>query len=267
MFDDVLAVHDRLTECTGTGKPVPVSVPVVVEDCALLAKVAVALSAPVVRGLKVTVNGTLWPAGIVMGSDSLLMLKTELFVLAAVTVTLAPLALRLPVAVPLVPITTLPRGKVAGVTASTPAVTVPVPDNGIVKVGFDAVEVIVTPPVKLAADGGANVTVKFTLCPAVSVTGVVMPLRVNPVPLIPAWEIVTLEPPVLVSVPERVGLLPTVTLPKARLVGFEAKAPTETPVPDAAIVSVGFEASEVMVTAPVADPVTTGANEMVNVVL
>jgi hypothetical protein len=176
-----------------------------VEDCALLVKVAVALSAPVVRGLKVMVNGTLCPAGIVTGSDSWLMLKTELFVLAAVTVTLAPLAVRLPDAVPLVPITTLPSGNVAGVTASTPAVTVPVPVNGMVRVGFDALDVIVTLPLTLPADSGANVTVKFTLCPAVSVTGVVIPLRLNPVPLIPAWEIVTLEPPVLVMVPERVG--------------------------------------------------------------
>jgi len=238
-----------------------------VEDCALLVKVAVALSAPVVRGLKVTVNGTLCPAGIVTGSDSWLMLKTELFVLAAVTVTLAPLALRLPVAAPLVPITTLPRGKLAGVTVSTPAVTVPVPDNGIVRVGFDALDVIVTAPLTLPAVCGANVTVKFTACPAVNVTGVLIPLRLKPVPLIPAWEIVTLEPPVLVIIPERVGWLPTVTLPKARLFGFDTKEPAETPVPDNGIVSVGFDALDVIVTAPLTLPADAGANVTVKFAL
>jgi hypothetical protein len=52
-------------------------------------------------------------------------------------------------------------------------------------VGFDALEVTVTLPLALTADCGVNVTVKVLLWPAVSVTGVVIPLRLNPVPLIP----------------------------------------------------------------------------------
>jgi hypothetical protein len=55
----------------------------------------------------------------------------------------------------------------------------------MVRVGFDAFEVTVTLPVTLAVDVGAKVTVKVALCPAVSVTGAVIPLRVKPVPLIP----------------------------------------------------------------------------------
>jgi hypothetical protein len=46
------------------------------------------------------------------------MVNTELFGLAAVTVTLAPLAVNVPVAVPLDPTTTLPRGRVLGDTPS-----------------------------------------------------------------------------------------------------------------------------------------------------
>ena len=146
-------------------------------------KVSVALAAPVTCGLKVTVNDALWPAGMVTGRDSPPTLNTELFELAAVTVTLVPLAVRLPDACPLVPTTTLPRGRVVGVTVSCPAAATPLPDKGIVRVGFEAFEVTVTLPLALPAAVGVNVTVKLALCPAVSVTGVVIPLRLNPVPL------------------------------------------------------------------------------------
>jgi hypothetical protein len=47
-------------------------------------------------GLKVMVKGTLWPAGMVTGSDSPPTLNTELLVFAPVTVTLAPPALIVP---------------------------------------------------------------------------------------------------------------------------------------------------------------------------
>jgi len=118
MFSDVLAVHDKLTLCTGAGVPVPVKISAVVEGCALLVKVSVALSAPLVCGLKVTVNPALWPAGIVTGSDKPLTLYAELLEPIPVTVTAAPLAVRLPEPCPLVPTTTLPRARVVGVTAS-----------------------------------------------------------------------------------------------------------------------------------------------------
>jgi hypothetical protein len=60
-----------------------------------------------------------------------------------------------------------------------------VPESAIVNVGLDAVDVIVTLPLTATADWGANVTLKFALCPAVSVNGVVIPLTLNPVPLAP----------------------------------------------------------------------------------
>jgi hypothetical protein len=88
---------------------------------ALLVKVSVALTVPLTKGLKVMVKGTLWPAGMVTGSDSTLTLKTELLLVAAVTVTLAPLAVIVPDAVPLWPTTTLPRPRVVGAMESVPA--------------------------------------------------------------------------------------------------------------------------------------------------
>jgi hypothetical protein len=51
--------------------------------------------------------------------------------------------------------------------------------------GLEAFEVIVIVPLALPADAGVNVTLKVALCPDVRVTGAVMPLRLNPVPLIP----------------------------------------------------------------------------------
>ena len=77
-----------------------------------------ALSVPAVCGLNVTVNDALCPEGMVAGKLIPPMLNAELFVLAALTVTLVPLAVSVPVALPLVPTTTLPRPSVPGETAS-----------------------------------------------------------------------------------------------------------------------------------------------------
>ena len=68
---------------------------------------------------------------------------------------------------------------------------------------MDAFDVIVTLPLPLPADAGVKLTLKLALCPAPSVTGVVIPLRVKPVPLIPICEMMTLDPPVLVTVPDK----------------------------------------------------------------
>jgi hypothetical protein len=81
---------------------------------------------------------------------------------------------------------------VAGVTA--------VPLKGIDRLGFDAFEVTVTVPGKEPGDVGANVTVNVALCPAVNVTGGVIPETVNPAPDSPTAEIVALAPPVFLIV-------------------------------------------------------------------
>ena len=84
----------------------------------------------------------------------------------------------------LLPTVTLPKLRLVGFDPSAPTAT-PAPDRGTVRVGLVAFDVIVTLPLALAADCGAIVTLKLVLCPAVSVIGAVIPLRVNPVPLIP----------------------------------------------------------------------------------
>ena len=97
--------------------------------------------------------------------------------------------------------------------------------------------------------------------------GTVIPLRLNPVPLTVAWVILTLVPPVLVTVSEAVCWLPTVTLPKVSLDGLLDSCPAAIPVPDSGIVSVEFAPLEVRVTFPLAEPVACGAKASVNVAL
>ena len=79
---------------------------------------------------------------------------------------------------------------------------------------------------------GVKVALKVTVPPAATVAGRVSPLTEKPLPVTFACEMVTLVPPVLLNVSESVPLLPTWTLPKARLVGDAARTPGDTPVPD-----------------------------------
>ena len=105
----------------------------------------------------------LLPAATVVGRVRPVIVKLELFVLAPLTVTLAPLAVRVPVAEALLPTTTLPKLKPVGVTASCPAATAPDPERGIVNVGLAAVEVMVTFPLAAPDEVGAKDTLKLLL--------------------------------------------------------------------------------------------------------
>jgi hypothetical protein len=99
----------------------------------------------------------------ITGSDKPLMEKCELFVVATVTVTFAPAALRVPEAVPLAPATTLPIATGIGAAVKVAVTLVPVPETGMDKLGFEPFDVTVTFPLELAAELGANVTLKVAL--------------------------------------------------------------------------------------------------------
>lgn len=166
----------------------------------------------------------------------------------------------------LFPTVTVPKLRVVGLEARSPAVT-PVPESGIFSEGFDALDVTTTLPLPLPAVVGVNTTWKVVFCPAPNVTGVVTPLKVNPVPLAAICEIVTVVPPVFVTVSRSDELLPTVTLPKLRLEGFEVRTPTETPLAESGMPSDGLDAFDVTVTLPVAAPAAVGLNTTWKVVL
>ena len=177
MPDDVLPFQDRFTVWLGAGVPDPVKLSVALDGCPLLATVKLAFAVPEVSGLNVMENEVLCPAGIVTGKRNPPIVNTELLVVAPVTVTLAPLALNVPDALLLVPTTTLPRLSVPGLTASCPTAVVPVPDSAMLTLGFVASDVMLTLPDALPAACGANATVKTALCEALSVSGVLRPLK------------------------------------------------------------------------------------------
>jgi hypothetical protein len=62
----------------------------------------------------------------------------------------------------LFPTSTLPKPRLVGLAPSVPGKT-PAPDTGILKVGLDAFEVIVTAPLMLPAEAGVNATLKLAL--------------------------------------------------------------------------------------------------------
>ncbi len=93
----------------------------------------------------------------------------------------------------------------------------PVPDRAIALGEPVALLVTVTVAVALPAAVGLKITPKVSCCPAVNVTGVPAPVRLNPVPLSAICEIVTLEFPEFVTVTFCVDDEPVFTLPNARL--------------------------------------------------
>jgi hypothetical protein len=176
---DALAVQERETLCIGVGVPVPLNESAG-ELEALLAKETVPEAAPVACGVNARVNCTLLPAGIVTGKDSPLRVNSELLTLADVTVTLAPVALSVAGRFALVATTTLPKAKLAGVTANCPA-AVPVPDSGMFKVRFDAFEATARFPLALPEEDGVKMTLKVMLCPDVRITGGLSPVTLKAV--------------------------------------------------------------------------------------
>jgi len=81
-------------------------------------------------------------------------------------------------------------------------------------------------PLTLPLDFGAKITLKLALCPAARVSG--RPLRLNPDPVIAAWETVRSDPPELPRTSNCVALLPTGTLLKLMLEGLTVNCPVAT---------------------------------------
>ena len=81
-------------------------------------------------------------------------------------------------------------------------------------------EVMLMLPLAAPLAVGANSAVNDVLCPAFKVTGTVRPLRLNPLPLAVAAEMVRVVPPELVSGPGSDFEVPVCTVPKTKLEGF-----------------------------------------------
>lgn len=140
----------------------PVSVCTAGEFDALLENVKDAELAPLADGVKVTVKGEDWPAAIVVGSEIPESANSPLLRLAEVTVTDAPLAIRLPFSAAFEPTTTFPKLRLVGDTANWPA-AVPVPDSAILSGELDAFDVTDRFPLAAPAPVGVKVAVNVTL--------------------------------------------------------------------------------------------------------
>ena len=110
------------------------------------------------------------------------------------------------------PTVTLPKLTLEGVTEICGCV--PVPLSEIVAGELVALLTTVTLPARLPAEAGANVTLKEVDWPAARLSGSVIPLVLNPVPVALTCEMETLEFPVLEIVTLCVALVPVVRLPK-----------------------------------------------------
>src|SRR5947207_4288789 len=205
--EDGLAVQDKSTLCGCGAWPVPVKFSTVGEFDALLRKVRLALVAPLALGVKVTVKVADWPTAIVFGrvipesTNSLLLLLPE------VTVTDAPVAVRLPGSGRPTPTVTVPKLSVRGATVSWPC-AVPVPVMPMLRVEFVASEITARFPLTAPVPVGANLAVNVTLWPALRVVGRVRPVIEKPVPVTFACEIVTAVPPELDGVCDWLAVLP-----------------------------------------------------------
>jgi hypothetical protein len=150
--------------------------------------------------------------------------NSELVEVAEDTVTLDPPALSVAVWLLLVPTTTLPKLIDPGATLSWPGL-VPVADRFTLTFAFEALDDSVSVPLAAPADFGAKETDSVRLPFGARVCGNEMLPRLNPVPVTVAREMVTLEPPELVTV-SLSTLLPGIwMLPKLRLEGLVPRNP------------------------------------------
>lgn len=139
-------------------------------------------------------------------------------------VTSAPVAAKLPVALPLLPTVTLPRLNVAGVMANWPCTAVPVPVIAAEVVEGKAVLANVSVALADPEVCGVKLTENVALLPAGIVTGRDNPPSANRELLLLADMIVT-SPPVAERVPVADALFPTVTLPRLNVAGVTANWP------------------------------------------
>ena len=107
-------------------------------------------------------NGAELPAAMVTGSEIPLSANSVLLKLADDTVTLAPVAVRVPLLAKLVPTVALPKLRLVGARASCPG-AIPVALKGMARFELEASDVTERTPLTLPATAGAKVTLNVKL--------------------------------------------------------------------------------------------------------
>jgi hypothetical protein len=213
---------------------------------------------PAVVGANFAVNEAVWPAAIVAGTASPLMVNPEPDTFACEIEMLPdPEFVNVTDDEPFAPTFTLPKATFNGLGVKLPCT--PDPVNGIERLEFAALLVIVTLPETLPDVVGANCPVKLTVCPAATVAGAAIPETLKAAPLVVIAETVALAFPEFVSEIVCWPVLPTATLPNETLAGLAARVALEaTPVPERVSVWGEFGALKLML--PVTAPAAVGAN-------
>lgn len=160
---------------------------------------------------------------------------------------------------------TLPKLALEGVMVN--AGCTPLPVTGITALAPWELAIVIF-PATFSEAVGANDTLMAPLCPAVKVTGVVIPLTCTSFALILIWEIVrsVLPPFVIVTIFELE--FPAFTLPNVKLVGFaESVMDAASPLPLNARTFGELGALLAILTDPPRLPAVVGANTTLNVVL
>jgi hypothetical protein len=157
------------------------------------------------------------------------------------------------------PVDRLPKLTVAGVTESIGCTALPLRGTTVLVPCELETETL---PVTVSELAGVNVKVIAAFCPALSVSGIVIPLTFTSFALTLTWEMVTAEFPLLVKVTFCDAELPALMLPKLTLAGLGViVTDAATPVP-AKLTAVGeVGALLAMLSPPGKDPAVFGANK------
>ena len=159
----------------------------------------------------------------------------------------------------MVPTCTLLKFTLVGLTDNAAGVA-PEPVRPTLRLGLDALLLIVRLPVEAPAAVGLNVTLSDADCPAASVNGRLGCATANPAPVRLTWLIVPLEPPELVIRTVLVELVEVVTEPKSTLNGDALNVAGETPEPTSPTLRLGSDALLLILRLPLLLPVELGLN-------
>jgi hypothetical protein len=246
--------------------PVPVSATVAGDPGALLVMVRLPLALAADVGENCALNVLACPGFKVSGRVNPVVLNTLPATLTCETVNAAvPVLLSWMVWESVVPTTTLPKLKLAGVMLN--AACTPVPVTGMTALAPWVFETV-TFPLTFSLLVGLNFTVIDVACEGVKVTGVVIPETLTSFAFTVTWEIVRLLFPVFVMLTLCEPELPAVTFPKARLDGLGVIVTVAaTPVPVKETVAGDPGALLEILTVPGSEPAVVGENCAVTLVL
>jgi len=184
-------------------------------------------------GAKVTFNVAVCPGAIVDPLRPLLKLlaPTPVTDTPEIVTFELPAFLRVTASFSALPMTAFPKARLAADAEIVRVPVSPVPLTLSVSSWAPELLLSVIAPLSAPIAVGLNVSVKFWVLPAGSVTGSFKPLVEKPAPLTLTLEMVALPDPGFFNCTEWEMVVPTGTFPNATLPGFACSAVPDTPVP------------------------------------